>query len=124
MKIEIYTNETCPYCKSIQEELTKAEIQFENKDTSEHKDEWQEVMNLTGMFNVPTVKYNNEFFAPGRDFGNHIQLINLLNSKEKSKYSDSRRAIEKIKTLNYNIGQAFQRMDKLLKQIETKLNIK
>ena len=123
-KIEIYTSQSCPYCKSIKEELTKAEIEFENKDTTEHKDEWQEVLNLTGMPNVPTIKYNDEFFAPARDFGNHVQLINLLNSKEKSTYSDSRRALENIKTLNYNIGKAFQKMDQLLRQIETKLNIK
>ena len=53
-----------------------------------------------------------------------LQLINLLNNKEKSTYSDSRRALENIKTLNYNIGKAFQKMDQLLRQIETKLNIK
>ena len=120
-KIKIYTNQSCPYCKSIKEELTKAKIQFENRDTFEHKDEWQEVVNLTGMPNVPTIKYNDEFFAPARDFGNHVQLINLLNSKEKSTYSDSKRALENIKTLNYNIGKAFQKMDQLLKQIENKI---
>ena len=120
-KIQIYTNQSCPYCKSIKEELTKAKIQFENRDTFEHKDEWQEVMNLTGMPNIPTIKYNDEFFAPARDFGNPVQLINLLNSKEKSTYSDSRRALENIKTLNYNIGKAFQKMDQLLKQIENKI---
>ena len=122
-KIEIYTNQSCPYCKSIKEELTKAEIEFENKDTIEYKDSWQEVVNLTGMANIPTIKYNDEFFAPGRDFGNPEHLINILNNKEKSKYSDSKRTLEKVKTLNYNMSQAFQRMDQLLKQIETKLNI-
>ena len=27
-KLEIYTNETCPYCKQIKEELTKNNIDF------------------------------------------------------------------------------------------------
>jgi len=63
-------------------------------------------------------------YIPGRDYSNPEHLINILKNKENSKYDDSRKTLEKVKTLNYNIGQAFQRMDKLLKQIETKLNIK
>jgi len=122
-KIEIYTNTSCPYCKSIKEELTKAEIEFENKDTTEYKDSWQEIVNLTGIPSVPTIKYNDEFYAPGRDFSNPEHLINILNNKEKSKYSDSKRTLEKLKTLNYNIGQAFQKIDQLLRKIENKLNI-
>jgi len=122
-RIKIYTNGTCPYCKSIKEELDKKDIKFINMDTTEYKDEWQEVVNLTGMSTVPTVKHNDEFYVPGRDFSNPEHLINILNNKEKSKYSDSKRTLEKLKTLNYNMGQAFQRMDQLLKQIETKLNV-
>jgi hypothetical protein len=30
--------------------------------------------------------------------------------------------LEKIKTMNYNMGQAFGRLDQLLRQIETKIN--
>jgi len=122
-RIKIYTNKACPYCKSIKEELDKKDIKFINMDTTEHKNEWQEVVNLTGMGNVPTIKHGDEFFVPGRDFGNPEHLINILNNKEKSKYDYSRQTFEKVKTLNYNMGQAFQRMDQLLKQIETKLNV-
>ena len=43
-KIKIYTNETCPYCKRIKEELTKNSIDFDNQDIVEYKSEWQ--MNL------------------------------------------------------------------------------
>jgi len=145
-KIEIYTNKSCPYCKSIKEELTKAEIEFENKDTAEYKDDWQKIVNLTGMPNVPTIirkskdyvqmdhEENNRpiirtfeiesIYTPGRDYNSPGHLINILNNKENSKYDYSRQTFEKVKTLNYNMGQAFQKMDQLLKQIETKLNIK
>jgi hypothetical protein len=37
-------------------------------------------------------------------------------------FSDSRITLEKIKTMNYNMGQAFGRLDQLLRQIETKIN--
>jgi len=122
-RINIYTNETCNYCKTIKEELEKENIKFVNMDTTEHQKEWQEIVNLTKMGNVPTVEYNGEFYVPGRDFGNPEHLVNILNNKERSKYTDSKRILEDIKTLNYNVGQAFQRMDQLLQRIETKLNI-
>ena len=34
-KIIIYTNEQCPYCKIVKEELTKNEIEFENRFTKD-----------------------------------------------------------------------------------------
>ena len=121
-KITIYTNETCPYCKSIKEELTKADIKFKNKLTSEHEKEWQKIVNLTGMPTVPTIKYGDDFLLPQRDFGNPQNLISILNNESGSEYSYSRRTFEKMKTLNSNINMAFNRLDQLLRQIETKLN--
>jgi len=121
-KITIYTNETCPYCKSIKEELTKADIKFENKFTNENEKEWQKIVNLTGVPTVPTVKYGDDFLTPQRDFGNPQHLINILNNESGSEYSYSRRTFEKMKTLNSNINTAFNRLDQLLRKIETKLN--
>ena len=123
-KIEIYTNETCPYCKQIKEELTKKNVEFENKLTSNFTEEYQEIVNLTGMPTVPTIKYNEEYFLPGRDFQNAQQLTNLLETFEVSKYDNSRRVLERIKTLNFHINTAFGRLDQLLRKIETKLNVK
>tara|TARA_R110001606_G_scaffold349691_1_gene499671 strand:+ start:187 stop:585 length:399 start_codon:yes stop_codon:yes gene_type:complete len=121
-KIEIYTNETCPYCKQIKEELTKKDIKFEDKSTSEFTGEYQQIVNLTGMPTIPTVKYKDEYFVPGRDFQNAQQLVNILETFESSNYNDSRKTLERIKTLNFNINTAFGRMDQLLRQIETKIN--
>ena len=123
-KIEIYTNETCPYCKQIKEELTKNNIEFEDKLTSDFKDEYQSIVSLTGMPTVPTIKYANEYFLPGRDFQNPQQLTNLLETFEVSKYDDSRRVLERVKTLNFHINTAFGRLDQLLRKIETKINKK
>ena len=121
-KIEIYTNNTCPYCKQIKEELTKKDIKFEDKSTSEFTGEYQQIVNLTGMPTVPTIKYKDEYFVPGRDFQNAQQLVNILETFESSNYNDSRKTLERIKTLNFNINTAFGRMDQLLRQIETKIN--
>ena len=121
-KVIIYTNNTCGYCKQIKEELEKANLEFENKITSENESEWQEIVNLTGMGTVPTVIYNDEYFVPGRDFQNAKQLADRLKSFETPKYTQSRRTFERVKTLNYNINIAFSRLDQLLRQIETKIN--
>ena len=120
----IYTNETCPYCKQIKEELTKANIEFEERLTSDFKDEWQDIINLTGMPTVPTLHHKNSYFVPGRDFNNAQHLINFLKNFKEINFSDAKQAFERIKTLNYNINMAFTQVDTILKQIENKLNIK
>ena len=116
--IIIYTNETCPYCKTVKEEFKKENIDFEERVGKQWKDRWTEIINLTGMATVPTIEYNNEYFVAGRDFGSPQQLVNRLNNYVSSPYEESKRTFEMLKTLNYNIHQAFMKMDQLLRQIE------
>jgi|TARA_R100001460_G_C3426014_1_gene161566 glutaredoxin len=123
-KIEIYTNKNCPYCKRIKEELLKNKINFNNIDTIENKNEWQDIVSLTNMPTVPTIKINEEYLVAGRDFGSPENLINIIKNYKDNNYDHSRLILEKIKTLNYYMSQAFQRTDQLLRQIENKLNIK
>ena len=118
-KIEIYTNETCSYCRQIKEELTKNNINFEEKLTSGFTKEWQDIVSLTNIPTVPTIKYNDEYFVPTRDFSNPQQLIAMLKGFKKSKFSESKQILEKIKTLNSSINIAFMRLDQLLRKIET-----
>ena len=120
-KIEIYTNKNCPYCKQIKEQFEKENIELINRDTSEFTEQWQNIVTLTGIPSVPTIKYEDEYFVPGKDFTNPQQLINILKSFKKSKYSESRQILEKVKTLNYSINMAFTKLDQLLKQIENKI---
>ena len=121
-KITIYTNETCPYCKQIKEELTKANIEFEQRLTSGFKDEWQDVIGLTGMPTVPTIHYQDNYFVPGRDFNGAPHLINIIKEFKPCGFPIETQVLEKIKTLNYGINTAFGRVDQLLRKIETKLN--
>ena len=72
-KIEIYTNSNCKYCKQLKDELTKNNIDFEEKLTSDFKDEYQSIVNLTGLPTTPTIKYEGEYFVAGRDYGNPQQ---------------------------------------------------
>ena len=120
----IYTNETCPYCKQIKDELTKVNIEFEERLTSEFQDEWNNIANLTRLPTTPTISFKNNFFLPGRDFGNPQGLIELLKNFKESEFDLPHQNNEMLKTLNYNTAMAFGRLDQLLRQIETKLNIK
>jgi glutaredoxin 3 len=120
-KITIYTNETCPYCKQIKEELTKNNIEFENILTTDDLEEWQSIVNFTGMPTVPTICMNGEYFVPGRDFGNADLLIKLINNYTPSLYTAAEDALERIKTLNYNMSMAFNRTNQILTKIEEKL---
>ena len=121
-KIIIYTNEQCPYCKQIKEELTKNEIEFENRFTKDFESEWQDITSLTGMPTVPTIHYKDSYLVPARDFPNAQALINILQNFKELDFDDARQTLERIKTLNYNMLMAFNRTDQLLRQIETKIN--
>ena len=141
--IYIYTNETCPYCKQVKEELRNNNIEFNERLTKDWPSKWQDVVNLTGMSTLPTIiridkeytdvdhEENNRpviktvehssIYVPGRDFGNPQQLVSMINV-DQCQESNDRQTFEKLKTLNYNIHTAFSRLDQLLKQIETKIN--
>ena len=121
-KIIIYTQSTCGYCEAVKNELTKNNIEFETRLINEFQDEWDKVTSLTNIPTTPTIYYKNNYFVPQRDFGNPQMLINLLKEFKESEFSLLYRNNEAIKTLNYNMAMAFQRMDGVLRQIENKLN--
>ena len=117
-KITIYTNETCPYCKTIKDKLKESSIEFIEKDIVKSKEKWEEIYNLTGMPTTPTIEIDGEFLVPGRDFQQPEHLVEIIPNFKKSKYNDNRRILELLKTLNFNIFTAFQRLDFRLQQIE------
>jgi len=121
-KIIIYTNETCPYCKQVKEELTKNNIEFENRNTVEYAKEWSNISALTGMPAVPTLFFNNEYHVPGRDFNGVPGLLLRIEKYEPiSGFSLEVQILEKIKSLTYNMATAFGRTNQILTQIESKL---
>ena len=123
-KITIYTNETCSYCASIKTSLDKEKIKYTEVTTTEENKVWQNIVNLTGMPTVPTIHYKENYFVPGRDFNTPSHLVAIIKDFSACSFPNELQSLEKIKTLNYNISVAFKNLDKLLRQIETKLNIK
>ena len=121
-EITIYTNETCPYCKTIKEKLEEENIKFTEKDVLKFANEWSSISELTGMPQLPTLVFDKEYYIPGRDYFNPEHLINLVKESKKSKFDYSIRSFERIKTLNFTISQAFNQMQMAIKNIEDKLN--
>ena len=120
MKIRVYTNEACPYCKQVKQELTKNNIEFENILTSKAED-WQSIVDFTGMPTVPTVCFDDQYLVPGRDFSSADSLIKLIQNYKTSNFTTQEITLEKLKTLHYNISTAFNRTNQILTQIENKL---
>ena len=116
-KITIYTSKTCPYCDTVKDKLQDANIKFTEIDIIEHKKAWRGVVNLTANPVTPTIEINGEFLLPGRDFQQPEQLVDVISNFKKSKYDDNRRILELLKTLNFNIFTAFNRMQHVLQQI-------
>ena len=123
-KTIIYTNKTCQYCDQVKKSLTESSIKFTEIDIIEYKDVWNNVVDLTATPITPTIKINNEFLLPGRDFVNPQNLIEIISNFKDSQYDNSHRVLELVKTLNYNTFTAFNRLSAVLQQIENKLNTK
>ena len=121
-KITIYTSKTCQYCDQIKKSLTESSIKFTEIDIIEYKDVWNRVISLTAIPTTPTIEEGNEFLLPGRDFFNPENLIEIISNFKESSYSENRRTLELIKTLNYNTYTAFNRLSSILQQIKNKLN--
>jgi len=121
-KITIYTSKTCGYCKTVKDALNKENIEFEEKLTNEHPDEWSKINSLTNMPTTPTIYYKENYFVAGRDFPNPEVLVNILKNFNGNSDVSLFQISENIKTLNYNIATAFRNLDQLLKQIEEKVN--
>ena len=120
--LTVYSNDKCKYCKELIDKLNDKNIEHKILSTEKHTDKWVDVVNLTTMPTTPTILYKDNYFVAGRDFQNADHLINIVNNFKVSKFSTQKQTNERLKTLNYHINIAFQRLDQLIRQIETKID--
>ena len=121
-KIIIYTNETCPYCKSVKQVFDNADIKYEERNTDKFRDKYNEITSLTGIPTVPTIVYKNNYFVGGRDFPNPQVLIDILKNFKPSSFNETTRLLEKLNTMNFYTSQAFNRIEQKINEIQTKIN--
>ena len=120
-KIIVYSNESCPYCKTIKEKLKEEKIKFTEVSITENKEEWMNIVGLTGMHSVPTIFFKDNYFVAGRDFPSPESLIYNIKEWKNTNFPLDRQTFERIKTLNYGISSAFQGVEGILKKINDRL---
>jgi glutaredoxin len=122
-KVIVYSMDNCGYCSQVKEVLKEKGVEFVDKSTIEHKEEWDKVTNAIHIGITPTVLFKGCYFVPNRDFQHPQQLVDLLNNYEKPTLDSNDLVLERMKTLNYNIVSALQNIDRVIKDINRKLGI-
>ena len=77
-ELVIYTSGGCGHCKTMKEKLKENNIKFIEKTKSKFNEDWNAIMQLTGLGNFPTVNIGDDYFVSGRDFQNPDQLIDYI----------------------------------------------
>ena len=70
MKIKMYTQPNCLYCKNIKDAFVENEIDYDEIDITkeENREEWNLVTRLSGLGLTPTITFRDQIWAPNRDF--------------------------------------------------------
>ena len=118
--IIMYTSSNCNYCVKAREACDGAGIEYIERDIQEHPAEWHEVVSVTAMPVTPALFYMGDYLMPARDFPNPEILIKIL--KDYKPTNSDKATLERLKTLNHHINQAFNNLDTRLKLIEEKLD--
>ena len=77
-EVIVYTSKSCSFCAQMKKQLLAAEIDYIEKDSREHVDEWDIVKTMTAVPVFPTLMVGDEYLIPNRDFQNPQQGIQLV----------------------------------------------
>ena len=120
-KVIVYSNPNCSYCKQLKDVLEQKGVDFVEKLKDDFVEEWNQVMYVVGMGVTPTVLFKGTYFVPGRDFNNPNQLVEMLRYFSQPELNNDELVLERIKTLNYNIVTTLRDLDRVIKEINNKL---
>ena len=117
-EIIIYTGSTCGACKQMKDLLDKKEIKYTEKEIDKHQEEWNKIVQLTGLGSFPTLNIGNNFYLPGRDFQNPQQFVEWLKTADLNAedYPLDMKIFEAFKTLTYSMNTALTRIFQQLEQ--------
>ena len=116
-EVIIYTNKNQPHNKQFTDLLTKEGIKFDEIDVEENKDEWNKVLSITNLPQLPTALINKNFLVQRRDFQNPQQLMGAIQHFANPNFENPSfegQVLENMKTTNYNL---MMRINQLSQQI-------
>jgi len=121
-EVVIYTMKSCAFCKQLKDFLNEKSIEYIEKDTGVHVDEWEQVKAVTMIPMFPTVLLDDEYFIPQRDFQTAQQGADLINYRLTTNWvrpNPLPTLHEGIKTVNGAIGILSNRLTAMGNQINT-----
>jgi predicted ATP-dependent Lon-type protease len=112
----------------MKKQLLAAEIDYIEKVTTEHVEEWDGVKTMTAVPVFPTLMVGDEYLIPNRDFQNPQQGVQLVKKYMADTYvkpDTEKLTRELLKTINASVNIVAQRMGALqnkVNKLETTLN--
>lgn len=127
-EVIVYTSKSCSFCAQMKKQLLAAEIDYIEKVTTEHVEEWDGVKTMTAVPVFPTLMVGDEYLIPNRDFQNPQQGVQLVKKYMADTYvkpDTEKLTRELLKTINASVNIVAQRMGALqnkVNKLETTLN--
>ena len=126
MKIKMYTQPNCLFCKNVKDTLTENEIEYKEIDisTTENREEWNLVTRISGLGLTPTITFNDQVWAPNRDFQDEKSLVQRLKyflDNPLSPPSDEEK-FQILLNATKNLAMSLQNIHQLLANIHGKVN--
>jgi len=119
-EVIIYTMKSCAFCKQLKDFLNEKSIEYIEKDTDVHQQEWEQVKSVTMIPMFPTILLDDEYFIPQRDFQTAQQGAELINYRLTTNWvrpNPLPTLHEGIKTVNGAIGILSNRLTVMGNQI-------
>jgi glutaredoxin len=119
-EVIIYTMKSCAFCKQLKDFLNEKSIEYIEKDTDVHQQEWEQVKSVTMIPMFPTILLDDEYFIPQRDFQTAQQGAELINYRLTTNWvrpNPLPTLHEGIKTVNGAIGILSNRLTSMSNQI-------
>ena len=112
-EVIMYTMKSCAFCKQLKDILDIKSIEYVEKDSTVHSNEWEQVKTVTMIPMFPTILLDDEYFIPQRDFQTAAQGADLIEYRLTTNWvrpNPLPTLHEGVKTLNGAIGILSQRL--------------
>ena len=121
-EVVMYTMKSCAFCKQLKDILNEKSIEYVEKDSEVHVNEWEQVKAVTMIPMFPTILLDDEYFIPQRDFQTAQQGADLISYRLTTNWvrpNPLPTLHEGIKTVNGAIGILSNRLTAMSGQINT-----